>query len=253
MKLRGFTLVELLVVIGIIALLISILLPVMGRARAAAQTVQCMSNLRQIGQGLLYYVNDRSSNKGYLPAASDNRNTAPFNDWMWNLRNYILPKNSDLQNITPSSVMDFALIDAYRYGNIFHCPGKKNYIPDGTPQQKISYGMNAFYPLTTANSSFPPGLSSAYARLQSGFPPAPPVKYDPNWIKFWHPVDRVAVVADINTGDVKLINSGRMYTLDTVAGKIPALWHQNGDNVLFGDFHVETVKKNGLDYYLFLP
>jgi len=107
MKLRGFTLVELLVVIGIIALLISILLPVMGRARAAAQTVQCMSNLRQIGQGLLYYVNDRSSNKGYLPAASDNRNTAPFNDWMWNLRNYILPARGFVErgrSDVPSSV-----------------------------------------------------------------------------------------------------------------------------------------------------
>jgi prepilin-type processing-associated H-X9-DG protein/prepilin-type N-terminal cleavage/methylation domain-containing protein len=61
---RAFTLVELLVVVGIIALLIGILMPALNRAREHARAAQCMSNLKQINQAFLMFAN---SNKGYLP------------------------------------------------------------------------------------------------------------------------------------------------------------------------------------------
>ena len=61
---RGFTLVELLVVIGIIAVLISILLPALSRAREHAKRAQCLSNLRQQGVYLSMYANQ---NNGALP------------------------------------------------------------------------------------------------------------------------------------------------------------------------------------------
>ena len=60
----GFTLVELLVVIGTIALLVAILLPVLARAREHARAVQCASQIRQIWHSVLMYAND---NKGVLP------------------------------------------------------------------------------------------------------------------------------------------------------------------------------------------
>jgi len=54
----GFTLIELLVVIAIIALLISILLPALGRARENSRMVKCSSNIRQVMMGMLYYAHD---------------------------------------------------------------------------------------------------------------------------------------------------------------------------------------------------
>jgi prepilin-type N-terminal cleavage/methylation domain-containing protein/prepilin-type processing-associated H-X9-DG protein len=75
---RAFTLVELLVVIGIIAILLALLMPTFSRAREQAQSVACLSNLRQLGSAILMYTND---NKGWFPRAAAGAQTA--DDWIF--------------------------------------------------------------------------------------------------------------------------------------------------------------------------
>jgi prepilin-type N-terminal cleavage/methylation domain-containing protein len=110
----GFTLVELLVVIGIIALLISILLPALNKARIAAQETACLANVRQIGLGILAYASDHHNK---LPVIADRYgntiNTFEHYGLEVALAPYVSGKKLEWTNVAASQVV---------IGGIFICP-----------------------------------------------------------------------------------------------------------------------------------
>lgn len=92
-KRRGFTLVELLVVIGIIALLISILLPALKKVKEQANTVKCMANMRQVMQACMMYASEYKNNLPIPPSVNDtmaNVNSTNPKPWYHNSLMYYI-------------------------------------------------------------------------------------------------------------------------------------------------------------------
>lgn len=107
--LRAFTLVELLVVIAIVALLISLLLPALGKARAVAHTVMCQSNLKQSYIGFASYAAETTD---YMPK------TVSYSDVLGGMGYFGAPKRFG-PNIT-AGTYNFAL----NRWQVFSCPGE---------------------------------------------------------------------------------------------------------------------------------
>jgi len=128
----AFTLVELLVVIGIIALLISILLPSLNRARQAAQSVVCQSNLRQIGVALRLYA---GANRDYLPPAYfvNNPNMGQSTLWHLSLRAMLSKRGDGTFSTQGITTLDFrcpsAIIDTPIGQNANHYSANPRFMP----------------------------------------------------------------------------------------------------------------------------
>jgi prepilin-type N-terminal cleavage/methylation domain-containing protein len=147
---RGFTLVELLVVIGIIALLISILIPVLGRARDQAQRIKCMNNERQLLLACHMY-------------AVESRGAWPFCNWL-SQEDGAAENNPgwlyQWPNLSQPQFVETGVLYPYlKTREVYHCPADPPPYDNGTTRWLTSYLMN--------------GAVNGFGREQSGRPRIP--------------------------------------------------------------------------------
>jgi len=214
----AFTLVELLVVIGIIALLISILMPALSQAKERANRIKCASNLRQIGQGLLLYAGD---NKGVYPRTPTSGGTGftcftgatatdPFGTGG--------PQANDV-----SAALFLLVRNADINPEVFTCPSsnqEKDTLGNKPANQRSNFSSEKNLSYSFAN----PYVAEKAVGL--GYKLNGNVAAD------------LAIAADRNDGDAVLTVASN--SASSEQRKINSRNHeQDGENVLFNDGHVE--------------
>lgn len=128
-RVGGFTLVELLVVIAVIALLIGIMMPSMGKARNAARTVACLSQLRTLGQFTAMYSD---ANKDLMPRSQHSAFPNRVAPWGYAFFEYV----------TGSAYRDSDAGWLAVLNGPYRCPHDRR-------RERWSYGYNVYYELTT--------------------------------------------------------------------------------------------------------
>ncbi len=129
-KTKNFTLIELLIVIAVIAVLLSMLLPALNKAREAGQRTVCASNLRQNFLAYASYANDQV----WYPASSELASLDyQQGAWYWKIAPYLMP--------ALPKVASWEQCAAFRNSSTFRCPN--TVIPPGNLDMS-SYAVNAF-------------------------------------------------------------------------------------------------------------
>lgn len=213
-KHRGFTLVELLVVVGIIALLLSILMPALARTKQQAYLTKCATNLRNIGQVMRMYADDR---KGWVPRDYAFYSMDTHVLWAEVFGPYF---DSSFPCITDmTEARDLQLKDAFAKIRVYQCPA----FPD--KDQSLCYVVNAFE-LGAAGSA---GAGAPMVRVQQ-------VKRQ----------SEMVYLIDANTNRLKTNYDGHdSWNVDQLPSGANARMqnderHCSRVNLLFYDAHVES-------------
>lgn len=134
---RGFTLIEILVVIGIIVLLSAILFPVFSRARESARSKSCLSNLKQLGLAFQQYTKDAGRR---YPGAAPYQKWGNGGHWVGGTTDAGLAENVypyDLKTSNHANVEAGSIFPYVRSVSVFSCPSNKY-----RDEKKVTYSMN---------------------------------------------------------------------------------------------------------------
>jgi len=244
---RAFTLVELLVVIGIIALLVAILLPALNKAREQAYAIKCASNERQIYTYLMMYVND---NKNFLPTMPGRGCTMGTNNIAvaWHMLGDGLMDLSDANSVIAPALPDDGGMIPYlprTHGDrllLFNCPDDltngdfriKNTAGSVGPRN-FSYSFNCYF-----DWCFSPSGHFDNVMVKSATNPPHAVRIT----QVHTPADKIFVVEE------KWPNDSWCELVGAPAGNVPDENDVPGDrhnkyaNYCFGDGHMERLTPN---------